>query len=244
MKRGKPVIAITPDTHRHKPQDAAVGRYRYELTTHYSRAVMAAGGVPVILPFENDAIDRYLALADGVILSGGDDPDMAMFGGVTHPKARVMAADRQRFEMKLLESLEETRHPVLGICLGMQLMALHAGGDLHQHMPDPDCLGEEVAGCHDHQPHGFRLAVSGHSVLADGEVYSHHHQAVSDSGRLRVVGVSDDETGGVIEAIDNGEQGGRFYLGVQWHPELTAGPLGEGVIGNFVDAARGFGLSR
>ena len=104
---------------------------------------------------------------------------------------------------------------VLGICRGIQIMAVASGGSLHQHLP--------TAGF-DHHWEEHRQYEPVHEVVADPrtlaagaldgsvKVNSIHHQAVRDAGRdLRATAWSDD---GVIEAVE-----GDAVLGLQWHPE-------------------------
>src|SRR5690606_30123082 len=168
--------------------------------------------------------------------TGGDDPDTEPFGEPTHPAARRIHPDRQRFETALLRALDQRREmPVLGICLGMQMMALAAGGRLNQHMPEDT---PTHADHYDDRPHSLTRVCNG-SVLWEaapqgaGVVTSWHRQAVRDPGRLRIVARAPD---GVIEAID--DPGRAFYLGVQWHPERTSDPgLGIELFRRLVAAA-------
>ena len=116
--------------------------------------------------------------------------------------------------------------PGLGSCLGMQRRGLHRGGALDQHRP------ETLATSGLHWP-GSTHHIRG--ALGDGVVPSHHHQALSDAGGLRVVATATD---GVIEAVRDDRR--PFYLGVQWHPERTAvEQFGAGIFRALVSAARG-----
>ncbi|MEX2672818.1 MAG: gamma-glutamyl-gamma-aminobutyrate hydrolase family protein [Phycisphaeraceae bacterium] len=234
----RPIVGITPDTHTHK------GAWRYELTAHYGRCVEAAGGVPVVLPYQLGSIGAYLELCDAFILAGGDDPDTQPFGEALHPSAKPVVPERQAFELGLLRALDATAHPVLGICLGMQWMALHHGGKLHQHLPDLPESSAEVQRRHADAEHAIvREEGAGQRYLPlSCGVFSHHHQAVADAGRLRVIACSDVETGSFIEAIDL--PGERFYLGVQWHPERTADRQGgAAVFEKFIEACRSIRLA-
>lgn len=227
-----PIIGITCDTAAgHTPDN-----WTYESPHAYCRVVVQAGGVPFLLPYELERIPDYLRMCHGLILSGGDDPDTTPFGQPVHPKAKLMHPQRQAFESALLAALDATPHPVLGVCLGMQMMALHAGGSLHQHLPDAPGFDEQRAAAHYKRPHDLRLlAAPGiDSYLTPGVVHSRHHQAVADPGALRPIADFD----GVIEAIASpADPGRRFYLGVQWHPECTVDdPLGPGLIRRFVQA--------
>ena len=115
--------------------------------------------------------------------------------------------------------------PVLGVCLGMQLMGLHAGGVLDQHLPD------HLVTAH---LHWDRRAHEITGELGSGTVHSHHRQALSDPGRLRVIASAPD---GLIEAVRSNDR--PFYLGVQWHPERTTDErLGIDLFRQLVTAAR------
>jgi putative glutamine amidotransferase len=205
----RPIIALLPDR--------AADADRVHCAAAYLDAVADAGGIPVVLPHRVDFIDDLIARCDGVVLIGGDDPNTEPFGEAVHPAATVTHPARQQYELTLLGALDRTRVPVLGICLGMQMMALHHGGRLHQHLPD-DC-GPAVAARHLDGPHEIRCSVADHPWLPrHAVVHSHHHQAVADPGAMRICARSEDD---LIEAIDLPDQAGRFYLGVQWHPERT-----------------------
>jgi putative glutamine amidotransferase len=198
---------------------------RMSLTGTYPAAVAAAGGLPVILPCDPAMADSIAARLDAFVLTGGDDPIMEPFGVPTHPQARPIDPQRQAFELALLEALRaHPRAPVLGICLGMQLMGLHARGTLDQHLPDTLPTAALHWG-------GQAHAVEG--ALGRGPVCSHHRQALRDPGSLQVVAQAPD---GVIEAVRDPDR--RFYLGVQWHPERTEHEaLGRGLFAHLVAAA-------
>lgn len=216
-------------------------RRRYELAVAYVDAVSRSGGVPIVLPHQPQHAAAYALRCDGLMLTGGDDPAMEPFGEVTDPRARVIDPQRQAFELALLAAaVQRSEVAVLGICLGMQLMALAAGGRLDQYMPD------HLPGACDHQDdrrHAVIAEASDSAVAhlmgrprgGDGSmVISSHRQAVTDPGRLRCIARSPD---GVIEAVDDPAR--PFYIGVQWHPERGGDePLSLGLIGAFVRAAR------
>ena len=128
----RPVIGIAPDVVEPRPRSV---RAMCPLT--YARALFAAGGWPVILPPIVEMIPEHLERCDGFVLIGGDDPRMEPFGVPTHPKATPVHELRQAFDMALLRALmERPETPTLGVCLGMQMMALVAGGSLDQHLPE------------------------------------------------------------------------------------------------------------
>ncbi len=203
----KPLIGITTDV------VCVEGRERCASYPSYARAVVEAGGVPVFLSHDLCAIDGLIARLDGFVLTGGDDPVMEAFGAATDPRVTPVHADRQAFEVALLRALQADRPdvPVLGVCLGMQMMALVAGGTLEQYMPD---RGPEADA---HWEHEHAIVGTSDWRFGTGPVLSRHKQAVSEAGGLRVVATAPD---GVIEAVD--DPGRLFYVGVQWHPERTA----------------------
>ncbi|RZU49707.1 putative glutamine amidotransferase [Krasilnikovia cinnamomea] len=193
----------------------------------YVRAVHASGGRAVLItPDEPDS--DVLESLDGLVLSGGGDVDPAYWGAKRHPATEVDAV-RDRSELLLTKAALEQDVPILGICRGMQVMAVAGGGSLHQHLPDligddrhraaagTDPLAADSAafGRHDvvvqpgsraHAELGGRLTVN-----------SFHHQAVDDPGSFTAVGWCPDDR--VVEIIEDPER--SFALGVQWHPERT-----------------------
>ena len=211
-----PVIGITCD----------IRDDRYSAAPHCASAVAEAGGLPVLLPCLVERASQFVDVCDGIILSGGDDPIMENWGISTHDQAKPIAHERQDFELALLAAIDaQLERPVLGICLGMQLMGLHRGGSLDQHLPSTLATADQHWGKREHPVCGS---------LGQGTVHSHHRQAIIDPGELAVVATAPD---GVIEAIQDDQR--PFYLGVQWHPERTKDDrLGSGLIRQLVEAAR------
>jgi len=202
------------------------GRARHEVKDTYISAVRRAGGVPMILPAIAEDRAAMLDAVDGVIITGGDDIDTRPFGIALHPKAEVMDPRRQAAEFALLRALDERPDvPLLGICLGMQLMGVHRSARLIQHLHDEIADGER------HRNDSIHPVTS---EIGSGPVASWHHQAVADVRGFDVIGHSDD---GVIEAIRDPSR--PFAVGVQWHPERTPdAAMGDGIVQLVVDAAR------
>ena len=116
---GRPTIGITADVARD-----AKGRVRHQVAAAYVEAVVAAGGLPLVLPADDAIRADLLRSVDGVVMTGGDDIDMRAFGVPLHAQAQPMDPVRQSAEFALLRALDRApRMPVLGICLGMQLVA-------------------------------------------------------------------------------------------------------------------------
>jgi putative glutamine amidotransferase len=133
---------------------------------------------------------------------------------------------RQRGEFALLRALDQRPTlPVLGICLGMQLMGVHNGCPLIQHLHDVIPDGDRHVGNKIHSITGS---------IGSGQVTSSHHQALASAGPFETLALSDD---GVLEAIRLANR--SFYVGVQWHPERTQDQeLGLGIIQKLVNAAQ------
>jgi putative glutamine amidotransferase len=180
--------------------------------TGYADRLAEAGALPVHLP-ARAAPDAVVARLDALVLTGGSDVDPALYGEAPLPNVRV---DRPRDdrELALLAAALERGIPVLAICRGLQLLAVHLGGTLVQHL-DGHPLGRDGA-------HEVRLEPGStlHRIYGSGYVVnSLHHQAVAEPGdALRCVGHAPD---GVVEAV---ELPGRDVVGVQWHPEQLGHP--------------------
>lgn len=215
----RPLIGLT--TYR---EDAAWGVWRQRadvLPAAYAEVVRAAGGHPLLLPpmAPEDAVPLSVRL-DGLLVCGGADLDPATYGETAHPRTGAPRADRDSWELALLHASALTDLPTLGICRGMQALAVHAGGRLVQHLPD-------VVGHEQHSPGGdaygtvaVRTAPESRlrELVGDTvEVACHHHQAVSSHPGFRATAHAAD---GTVEGIEH--ETARFRLGVQWHPEVTA----------------------
>lgn len=192
------------------------------LKNRYADSVLKAGGIPVVIaPVGGPAdVRRLLERVDGLLLSGGDDFDTAKLGlGPTHPAAKPVPAAKQDFDFELVHAALALELPMLGVCYGMQLMALVEGGSLHQHLP------EDRPGCATHSGGVIHpVAIDADTRLRalleveSIDVVSRHHQAVSAVGPHWRVAGRDPE--GLIEAVERTDH--PFAFGVQWHPELSA----------------------
>jgi putative glutamine amidotransferase len=183
----------------------------------YVQAVTSAGGRAVLLP-PDDADADVLRVLDGLILAGGADVAPELYGASPGPLTDIRPG-RDSAEMLLARAALDADLPILGVCRGMQLLAVAAGGGLHQHLPDvvghekhrpaPGVYGNQQARFAD----GSRIAAF---MGADAEINCYHHQGVADPGTLTVTGRTED---GLPEAVEDPAR--RFVLGVQWHPEAS-----------------------
>ena len=192
----------------------------------YSRAVLAAGGLPVLASAETEAqAALYAAAFDALILPGGSDLPAELFGQQPHPSIECDDPARDLSDCLLWEALHAAGKRVLGICRGCQAVNVFCGGTLHQHLPD----AFDPVLWHSGNGKG-RHAVFVEESSALARVFgagaqrcnSSHHQAVDQPGEgLRIVAHAPD---GVVEALE-----GENTLLVQFHPEI----MGDEGIGIF-----------
>jgi len=213
----KAIIGISCDL-----QGEGTVRPQIVLDTDYFDAVRQAGGLPVLIPFLEGGTDvgDALAMLDGLLLSGGGDLDPSPFGQELHPSANLAPERRRRFDLSLARAGLERGMPVLGICMGMQLINLVSGGTLIQDLPTErpsEVQHRELkrAG----EVHPVNVARDSHLAEIVGTeplgVNSTHHQAVGDvAAGFRATAHAPD---GVIEAIERVAD--PPVVAVQWHPE-------------------------
>lgn len=187
------------------------------LHTWYPDAVRAVGAVPVLLPpQEPESVGVIVDRLDALVLTGGPDVDATLYNAVPHPANDEPRERRDAFEIALYRAARDAGVPVLGICRGLQIMAVAEGGALIQHLPEVSEVTHrlERGTFVDHEA-TFAPGSLAHDLFGDScMVNSSHHQAVADPGRLQVTGWAPDET---IEVCE--DPAARFLLGVQWHPE-------------------------
>lgn len=221
-------------------ETAAWGVWRQRadvLPAQYAEAVEATGAVPVLLPplSQPGAADVVAARLDGLVISGGADVDPSRYGAARHPRTDGWRTDRDAWELALLDAAAVIGLPVLGVCRGMQVMAVHAGGELDQHTPD-------LVGHEQHSPGGDEFGaievrtrpgtrISG--LLGEGLTVScHHHQSVRSHPGYEAAAHAADGTLEAMEAL-----GERFCVAVQWHPETAAD---VGLLAGLVRAAAAY----
>ena len=227
---------------------AVLGQWRkgcLRLPLPYVEAVAGAGHASKVLsPFEllpSERVPEDLELhteldpfdagplegAAGLVLCGGGDVDPDLYGRTRHVHTHNVSQKRDRFELTYLAEALEQDMPVLCICRGMQLLNVHLGGTLDQHLMDnPDRLDHYRDRPIAEPAHG--LTFKEKNVMADAmgglkhQVNTHHHQGLEDVAEpLKEVGWAED---GVLEAVVSSEH--TWVWGVQWHPEAMV-PMHE-----------------
>jgi len=232
----KPIIGIGSDLYLTPGH-----RDRAFVFTTYTEALRRAGAVAVMIPPQPENAAALAGGLDGILLAGGDDCDPAAYGEERHETVDpVMDPRRQANDFSLAKAARERGIPTLGICLGMQVMNVAAGGTLvqdiasqHETEIEHASIPEDRARHDVHIEQGTRLA----QIVGAGEVNvnSSHHQAIRNVGSgLRVTAHAPD---GIVEGIEDPRH--PFYLGVQWHPEdMTGEESAARIFGAFIEAAR------
>ncbi len=245
MKR--PVIGITLDygDPEKNGDESAFSKYRYyALRFHYSDIVVRAGGIPVLLSYNQEVLQDYIDMIDGLLVPGGSHDVHPRYYGQEnniHPKTKIGHGDRSEFERTVLKRFFDDKRPALGICRGMQVMSVLFGGSMIQHIPDMvetdiDHMQKDTA---HHTSHDLIIEKGTKLFEIYGqehvEINSAHHQAVKDVGNQGMI-VSARAPDGVIEAVEHPDH--PFFLGVEWHPEFDSNDKDFDLIKAFVDACR------
>ena len=240
-----PLILIAPSTEK---RGSEFYDYSVTLSDAYCRAILAAGGIPWILPCAPTA--RFLAecvrRADGTLLTGGDDIQPSLYADKVPEKLRRTVTDvdpaRDLLETLLIKETLEQKKPLLGICRGHQILNIALGGDLIVDIASqvPEALNHRELEKKDKIVH--QASILPGSLLAEIfakekiGVNSTHHQAVGKIAKgLRATALSED---GIVEALEwvpEMAQTSPWLLSVQFHPErlIWAWPA-------FLEIFRGF----
>ena len=153
----------------------------------YVEALRHAGAIPVVIPPQPENAAQLIRELDGLLLAGGYDCDPKVYGETPHPTVEPMDQRRQANDVSLAKAAREGGIPTLGICLGVQVMNVAAGGTLVQDIDSEiDTEIEHASEPEDRARHdvivdeGTRLA----DMLPRRElnVNSSHHQAIRKVG--------------------------------------------------------------
>lgn len=202
-------------------------------------AVVRAGGEPVLAwPDSPARAQALVALADAVLLQGGDDLDLRPFGVPdVHPRETHSPPEQDAADVSVARTAAAAGVPVLAICRGMQVLAVVLGGTIHQHY-------EETSVPHADNPHEVDVVpgtllerVVGRGALTG---WSNHHQACDLLPAGMLLGATTPD--GCVEAFESAPAGGcpGQFLAVQWHPEVDAAtePRHQALFDWLVGAAR------
>lgn len=221
MKK-KPIIGVTPDLALNCEKYAYAAFPWYALRRNYTDAIIAAGGVPLLLPYQSETINELMELVDGVVLPGGDEDIHPKFYEPEYAEDLVISnEERDNFEILVLKKALEREIPVLGICRGMQLLNVVLGGTLIKHIPDYiDSVNHTQPSPKNIVSHAINIEANTKlTKIANNQlqtmVNSTHHQAVKQLGSNLIISAKAED--GIIEAIESTKH--KFVIGVQWHPE-------------------------
>ncbi len=222
--KDRPVIGITSN----------YGELTAKLAEGYYKSVWRAGGIPVIIPPISDTqvIINTLQHIDGLLLSGGADYDPHYAGEEPSPKLGEINAERDLPELLITQLAYNRQIPILGICRGIQTLAMVLGGHVAQDLSEVKDGWKEEKGIQHSQQEERNMATHSVTVEKDSVLFSlyktailrvnsFHHQSVDDPGeRFRITARAEDN---IVEAMESTEH--KSIMGVQWHPECLADGL-------------------
>ncbi len=210
-----PIIGLTTT---YKQQAIGIG-------ANYLQAIYRAGGLPLLLPPNLAEIPSYLDRCNALVFIGGPDIDAKRYGMENHPKMNLLDSMHEEFLLQLADvAINHTRLPLLGICLGCQVLNVACGGTLYRDLPsehpsdivhsgETDYPDKRVRHPVTFTPDSPLLQLFGSETITAN---SSHHQSVKQVGDgLKVIAHAPD---GVVEAICSTDSS-RFFYGLQWHPE-------------------------
>ncbi len=185
----------------------------------YMAAAEAAGLKALALSVAEPATLRG---AEGLLLTGGTDVNPALYGQVPRPEVDQPDDERDRAELRLIDEALERDIPILAICRGLQLLNVHRGGTLLQHLAskrhDTEFQDKSTVA------HEVQLEPASHlsQILEQMRVAvnSRHHQAADRIGEGLRVSARDTDSSEIIEGLELPTR--RFVIAVQWHPEDQA----------------------
>jgi len=209
------------------------------LPAQYVEAITRSGGIAVLLPPQRlnpGEASAIMGRLDGVVITGGADINPHRYGQSAHPHTQTPEDLRDDFEDALLTEALRAHLPILGVCRGAQMLNVHLGGTLHQHLPD--VVGHDRYRVGDGVFHPEEMSITEgsrlHRILGAttvaGPVY--HHQAIDQVAPSLVVTARGFD--GTIQGVEL--PGDPFCVAVQWHPEENLEDLR--VFGGLIEAAK------
>lgn len=233
-----PIIGITTGYKK-----LAVRGFQHIISRKYTKAIIEAGGIPLLIPSNLPAISASMIISsvNGLLLSGGGDVNPILYGQKPGEKLEGVSDERDTLEFALFKACMEGEKPILGICRGCQLINVALGGSLYQDIAAefPQSIEhDQHKRPRDTLYHAVRFAPDSKllSIVNAGEIQVNtlHHQGISVPAKhLSVVGNCVED--GLYEAVELNDH--PFLLGVQWHPEeLTANPPHKSIFTEFVKA--------
>ena len=244
MKKGLPVIGVTPDVRANPPASFPQEPIVF-LAQRYTKALLSSGALPLVLPLGVSRADlgQLLERIDGILVTGGNfDVHPRFYGEDPAAGLGEIKDERTEFELELITRALDRDMAVLGICGGEQAINVALGGTLYQDIRSqlPDALEHELGSLRADDGHPIHLIAGTrlHGIVMQDRlnVNTTHHQSVKQLGRGLAVNATTKD--GVIEGIESTNH--RFVLGVQWHPELLImkDPAQQRILSAFVSACR------
>lgn len=222
------IVSITSAQQAKKPIIGISGTFGTNKATQvsatYINAVIRAGGVPMVLPINEDAevMRRMVESIDALIMTGGEDIDPVYYNEEPIPQQGEIVPERDAFDIQMIKLAAERNIPILGICRGHQLMNVAFGGTLYQDIPSqvkPKTIKHSQKAPSWYGTHKVELEPNSilAAVLNKTSVYTNtfHHQAVKDVAPSFIVTARTSD--GVVEGIEM--KGNKKVFGVQFHPE-------------------------
>ncbi len=191
----------------------------------YLDAILDAGGLPLPLVAtpDPDLLRQQVDGLDGLLVTGGPDVPPKLYGQTPHPKTAPVCNRRAKYDFAVFHESDKRNLPILGICLGCQIINVARGGTLIQHLEDlPRTPPIHHTDGLDYLRHTVRVkpgSLLHHIVPKDFiEANTSHHQAIDHIGKgLEPSAWAPD---GIVEAVEDPNH--LFLLALQWHPEVIA----------------------